>query len=146
MKQVNRFAGTAAMTLLLTAAMVQAHHAPATVYILNQEIEIEGTVTDFRYNNPHVRIFIDVENDSGEVENWIAEGGTPNILLRNGWSPETFQPGDPIHIVGHPPREAGSRFIHMVNARLPDGRELYGEDVQIDAAEERRRSRRRSEQ
>ncbi len=121
------------------------HHSPASVYILNQEIEIEGTVTDYRYNNPHVRIFIDVENASGAVENWIAEGGTPNILLRNGWSAETFASGDPIRVVGHPPREAGSRFIHMVNATLPDGSELYGEDLQIDTAEERRRQRRRAE-
>ena len=125
----------------LAAGTTVAHHAPSSVYILSSEIEVEGTVTDFRYNNPHVRIFIDVVNEDGQVENWIAEGGTPNVLLRNGWSPETFKPGDPIHVVGHPPREEGSRFIHMIDATLPDGSVLYGEDVRIDRAAERRRNR-----
>ena len=127
----------------LAAGTTVAHHAPSSVYILSSQIEIEGTVTDFRYNNPHVRIHIDVVNEAGEVEDWIAEGGTPNIMLRNGWSAETFRPGDPIHIVGHPPREEGSRFIHMVDATLPDGSVLYGEDVRVDRAAERRRNRNR---
>lgn len=129
------------VTFLLVAEMSAAHHAPSSVYVLSEEIEIQGTVTDFRYNNPHVRIFIDVVNENGQVENWIAEGGTPNILLRNGWSAETFKPGDPIHIVGHPPRDEESRFIHMVDATLPDGSVLYGEDIRVDRAAERRRNR-----
>ena len=128
---------------LIASGIGSAHHAPSSVYVLSQEIEIEGTVTDFRYNNPHVRIFIDVVNEDGQVENWVAEGGTPNILLRNGWSSETFKPGDPIHIVGHPPRDEDSLFIHMVDATLPDGSVLYGEDTRIDRAEERRRNRNR---
>ena len=106
---------SAVVTLMMVVAGIShSHHAPASVYILNQEIEIEGTVTDYRYNNPHVRIFIDVENDEGETVNWIAEGGTPNILLRNGWSGETFTVGDPIHIIGHPPRAEGTNFIHTI--------------------------------
>jgi DNA/RNA endonuclease YhcR with UshA esterase domain len=142
----NRVPNTvAAVTLLFVSGATQSHHSPATVYILNQEIEIEGTVTDYRYNNPHVRIFIDVENENGETENWVAEGGTPNILLRNGWSPETLKAGDAIHVKGHPARAQGSNFIHMQYATVPDGRELYGEDAQDFTAEQRRRSRRRTE-
>ena len=127
----------------LASGATVAHHSPSSVYVLSSQIEIEGTVTDFRYNNPHVRIHIDVVNEAGEVEDWIAEGGTPNIMLRNGWSAETFKPGDPIHIVGHPPRAEGSRFIHMVDATLPDGTVLYGEDTRVDRAVERRRNRNR---
>lgn len=143
MKRLVLFQAAAATSLLFVAGVTSSHHSPASVYILNQEIEIEGTVTDYRYNNPHVRIFIDVVNADGETENWIAEGGTPNIMLRNGWSGETFSVGDSIHVRGHPPRAAGSNFIHMEYATLPDGSELYGEDVQGSIAEQRRRSRRR---
>lgn len=127
----------------LVVGTTVAHHAPSSVYIMTSQIEIEGTVTDFRYNNPHVRIHIDVVNEDGEVEAWIAEGGTPNIMLRSGWSAETFKPGDPIHILGHPPREEGSRFIHMLDATLPDGTVMYGEDIRVDRAAERRRNRNR---
>lgn len=141
-RKVNRsYISSLAVLAALAAGTTVAHHAPSSVYILTSEIEIEGTVTDFRYNNPHVRIHIEVVNEAGEAENWIAEGGTPNIMLRNGWSSETFKVGDPIHVVGHPPREEGSRFIHMVDATLPDGSVLYGEDVRVDRAAERRRNR-----
>ena len=143
-RKVNRpYVSTLAALAILAAGTTVAHHAPSSVYILSSQIEIEGTVTDFRYNNPHVRIHIDVINEAGEVEDWIAEGGTPNIMLRNGWSAETFKPGDPIHVLGHPPREEGSRFIHMLDATLPDGSVLYGEDVRVDRAAERRRNRNR---
>ena len=143
-KSRNRACASALVAIAaLLAGTAIAHHAPSSVYIMSSLIEVEGTVTDFRYNNPHVRIFIDVVNEDGEVESWIAEGGTPNILLRNGWSPETFKPGDPIHVAGHPPREAGSRFIHMLDATLPDGTVLYGEDLRADRAEDRRRNRNR---
>ena len=142
-KTNRRYISALAAIAALAAGTTVAHHAPSSVYILSSEIEIEGTVTDFRYNNPHVRIHIDVVNENGEVEAWIAEGGTPNIMLRNGWSPETFKAGDPIHVLGHPPREEGSRFIHMVDATLPDGTVMYGEDIRIDRAAERRRNRNR---
>ena len=99
---------------------------------------LEGTVTDYRFNNPHVRIHIDVTDENGDVEDWIAEGGTPNVLLRNGWSNETFKPGDPIHIVGNPPRAEGTLFIHMLDVTIPDGSRLFAEDTHLDIAERRR--------
>ena len=146
MKYINLIKWSAALVLFCAVGVTQSHHSPASVYILNQEIAVDGTVTDFRYNNPHVRIFIDVRTEDGQVENWIAEGGTPNVLLRNGWSAETFAVGDAIRVIGHPARAQGSNFIHMTYATLPDGRELYGEDLQSHTAEARRRSRRRSGQ
>lgn len=131
------------LLFMIGAGTAVSHHSPGTVYRIEQITELQGTVTEYRYNNPHVRIHIDVVNDNGEIENWIAEGGTPNILRRNGWSSETFRPGDPIHIVGNPPRDAGSLFIHMLDVTLPDGSTLYAEDVQLGIAADRRRSRNR---
>ena len=109
--------------LLVIVGVGSAHHSPLTVYVTDQLIEIEGMVTDYRFDNPHVRIFVDVVNEDGVVENWVGEGGTPNILLRNGWSPELFQSGDLIHISGNPARATESRFIHMLNVRHGDGTE-----------------------
>jgi hypothetical protein len=128
---------------LITANAGESHHSPASLYVLSEMTMIEGTVTDFRFNNPHVRIHFETTNADGGVESWIAEGGTPNVLLRNGWSADTFKAGDPIHIMGNPHVEESRQMIHMVTATLPDGSELYGEDADPSSAEERRRSRRR---
>jgi len=131
--------------LLLMAGAGRTHHSPLTIYVMEEMIEIEGTVTDFRFINPHVRIFIEVINEAGVVESWVGEGGTPNVLLRNGWSPELFRPGDSIHVSGNPARDRASLFIHMLNVRQGDGTELFAEDIKDDEASERRRSRRRQE-
>ena len=133
----------AAIAFAFVAAPGLAHHSPGSVYVVSEIVVLEGTVTDYRFNNPHVRIYIDVVNENGDVEDWIAEGGTPNVLLRNGWASETFKPGDPIHIVGNPPRAEGALFIHMLDVTTPDGTKLFAEDVRLDAAAERRRSRER---
>lgn len=129
--------------LSATSVIGNAHHSPLTVYVMEEVIEVEGVVTDYRFINPHLRIFFDVTNEAGDVEHWIAEGGTPNVLLRNGWSPETFKAGDLIHIAGNPARDRGSLFIHMLNVRHGNGAELFAEDIKDDEAAERRRSRRR---
>ena len=138
MRRLAIFAGC-----IVTAAVGNAHHSPLTVYVMEEVIEIEGVVTDYRFINPHLRIFFDVTNEAGEVEHWIAEGGTPNVLLRNGWSPETFKAGDRIRISGNPARDRDSLFVHMLNVRHGDGTELFAEDIKDDEAAERRRSRQR---
>jgi hypothetical protein len=128
---------------LLISAPIQSHHSPASVYIMSELTTLDGTVTDFRFINPHVRIHVDVINDKGETEEWIVEGGSPNVLLRNGWSPDTYKPGDPIHIFGNPPLRESSLFIHMLRATLPDGKEILGEDSNLEAIDRVRRSRSR---
>ena len=125
----------AAMTL---CAPVVAHHSPASLYLLDRTIAIEGVVTDYQFVNPHARIFLRVDGGDGSVVEWMAEGGTPNILIRQGWSGDEVQPGDRVRIEGNPARD-GSNLIHWVTILLPDGRELYGEDINYDAIDRRRR-------
>jgi hypothetical protein len=70
------FTGAIATISLCGANIGMSHHSPASVYVMSETIQIDGIVTDFRYNNPLMRIFIDVTNEDGETESWIAEGGT----------------------------------------------------------------------
>ncbi len=91
----------AAGTLLFSVGL-SAHHGVA-LYDVRQMVSVTGTVTDFRFNNPHVLIFFEVTGEGGTVVAWSAGLTSPNRLARSdGWSRDTLKPGDSISITGHP--------------------------------------------
>jgi hypothetical protein len=128
----------AALALTLTAA---AHHSAAVLYHLDQQITVEGTVTRFTLGNPHARIFLTVESADGSTAEWMAEGGSRTVLLRNGWTGDEVKPGDAIKIIGNPSRD-GSNVVHWQKLVLPSGQELWGEDIPEESALEELRRRR----
>ena len=69
-KFAARFASIAALLLISGAAF--AHHGAAG-YDSNKLTTLKGTVTEFRFQNPHAQIFLDVKDSSGKVQNWILE-------------------------------------------------------------------------
>lgn len=125
--------------MLAISARLGAHHNPAMLYDLSKEIEVQGVVTEYRLGNPHLRIYFDVNSD-GVIEKWMAEGGSRTVLLRKGWDASVVSAGDRVTIRGHATRD-GSKVIHMVYLVLPDGSELYGEDLDREIYEDVRRRR-----
>lgn len=124
---------------LVPLAQVAAHHSPSMLYDLSREITVEGVVTEYVLGNPHMRIYLDVDND-GTSEQWLAEGGSRTQLLRAGWTGDEVAPGDTVTVRGHPSRD-GSKLVHMEYLTLPDGTERFTEDLRVDEFEDRRRRR-----
>jgi hypothetical protein len=127
------------LLLAVSSFSTGAHHNPAMLYDLSREIDVQGVVTEYRLGNPHLRIYLDVDNN-GTTEKWMAEGGSRTVLLRKGWHENVVSVGDRVKIHGHATRD-GSLVIHMVNLILPDGSEIYGEDLDRARFEELRQRR-----
>ena len=89
---------------LTVTAPVSAHHNFAAHYIGDQIIEHTGVVTEFRFVNPHARVYFEITNPDGSNEIWMAEGDASVALRRSGWTPDRIKPGDQIHVVGSPAR------------------------------------------
>ena len=83
----------------LTAMPTLAHHGQAA-YDRSARLTLTGTVTEFRFINPHAQIAFDVVTDSGEVQHWKGAVTSPNKLARAGWSKSTLKPGDEIEVTG----------------------------------------------
>ena len=132
------------ISLLLAAAstLVLAHHSPAVFYHVDQHMSISGTVTEFRMGNPHIRIYFDHVNEDGETEQWLAEGGSRTVLLRQGWTGDEVRPGDVVTIHGNPSRE-DKNIVHMIEIDLADGKRQYAEDLQEDVTSRLLEQRRR---
>jgi hypothetical protein len=117
-------AAVGAVLTLAGNAAVQAHHAFSAEFSRDLPLEITGTVTKVEWMNPHARFYVDVEDESGEVVNWDFELGSPNMLMRRGWTRNSLQPGDVVTVTGHRARNAP----HVGNAGsvvLGDGRKVF---------------------
>ncbi len=134
----NKLCAMLLATSVVPLSYVAAHHSPAMLYDLSMEITVTGVVTQYELGNPHMRIYLDVDNQ-GVTEKWLAEGGSRTQLMRVGWTGEEVKPGDKISVRGHPPRDAARHLIHMEYLTLPDGTERFAEDIRYDQFTERRR-------
>ena len=99
-----------------------AHHGRAS-YDATKVFTIMGTVSSFQFSNPHAQLFLDVRDDKGNIEKWIGEGTSPNMLVREGWDRKTIKPGDQITATGNPARN-GTYAMRIEKIVLPNGREL----------------------
>jgi hypothetical protein len=113
-----------ATTALGTGAAV-AHHSPI-VFDHSRKVAITGTVTEFKWGNPHSWIHLDVKDAQGAVGNWSVEMNPANNLAREGWRASTLKPGDTVTVTVYPLRnnEKGGQFIAI---ELPDGKTLGGQ-------------------
>ena len=114
-----------ALTTLLPVLAASGHHSAGALYLVNETITIEGVVTEYRFVNPHVRLYVEVESASGEPEVWLAEGQSKNVLIREGWDGGELKPGDRVALTGNPPRD-GSHSIQWSAIRVDGGRLLGG--------------------
>jgi len=117
-------AAISALVMLLLFEPGHAHHGFTNHFDPDQELTIEGIVTEFNFINPHVTIQLQVQNEDGITELWTVETGGSSGFLRNGrLSRDSLRAGDRIQIVGHPARvgEHEMRANHVV---LPNGDEL----------------------
>lgn len=111
----------------LTASPLAAHHNFAAHYVGDEIIEHRGVVTQFRFINPHARVYFEITNPDGTTEEWMAEGDASVALRRSGWEPDQLKPGDRIHVVGNPSLR-GTNTMSWDSITLDSGVEFGGGD------------------
>lgn len=100
-----------------------AHHSAPVFYKVDERTTVSGTVTEFRFNNPHAILKLDVVSESGVTQQWTAETTSPSILRRRGWSQASFMPGDQVKLEGMPSLD-GSYLMRITRAFREDGTEI----------------------
>jgi hypothetical protein len=114
---------------------VRAHHSFAAEFDAKQSVTLTGTVTTIKWTNPHAHIAVDVKDQAGNVTSWDFEMGSPNALMRRGWSRNSLKPGDTITVNGYVAKDGS----HVANARsmtLGDGRKMFaGSSIETEQAQ-----------
>jgi hypothetical protein len=121
---VIALAGIGAGFALAVGQPVSAHHSFAAEFDANKTVTLKGTVTKIEWANPHIWVYLDVKEDDDSLQHWQCEGGPPNTLTRNGWTPNALKFGDQVTIDGALAKD-GSKTCNARTVKLPDGRSVF---------------------
>lgn len=111
----RQFLLLAALVLTLPGPMALAHHA-GTAFDMTRQLTVAGTVSEFKWVNPHIWIYLMVPDENGDMVEWRLEGGSISILGRAGWTSDILRSGEKITVTVHPLRsgEPGGEFRDVI--------------------------------
>ena len=105
--------------LALGARPVLAHHGGAA-FDQSKTQTLTGTVTRMDFVNPHVVVYMNVQNPDGTTTEWSGWLTAPNKLQRAGWTKTTLKPGDKVTLVGNQQKN-GSPVLQIKKVTGPEG-------------------------
>jgi uncharacterized protein DUF6152 len=100
--------------LLLGTGSAIAHHSFAAEFDASRALTLKGVVTKIEWQNPHTYFYLDVSGADGKVVNWGMEMGSPNGLMRQGWTRNTLKIGDSVTVEGSQAKDGAN----VGNARI----------------------------
>jgi hypothetical protein len=95
------------LALAAIALPLSAHHSFDAEYDRTKSREFTGKVTKVEWMNPHARFYMDV-TENGKTTNWEFELGSPNGLMRSGWTRTSIKVGDVIKCKGSLAKDGSS--------------------------------------
>src|SRR5688572_3339330 len=114
---------TVAVALSVSPSL-RAHHSFAAEFDGNQPVTLKGTVVQMDWVNPHTWIHLDVKSPDGTLTRWMIEGGTPNTLVRRGFTKKSLEAGTEVTIHGYRAKNGANR-ANGADMILPDGKRLF---------------------
>ena len=119
---VTKLCAAAALLAALSAPLA-AHHS-AAMFDDEKVVELNGTIKEVQWTNPHIWIQVVVDTNGQKTE-WSLEGGSPNTLSRNGWKATTFKSGDAVVIRANPMKD-GTAAGQFIGAKWKDTGKTIG--------------------
>ena len=119
--QFSRRSGVILALLALLAPSAAAHHSFASYYLEEDLIEIEGTIVEFQYKNPHAWVFVDGQDGLQKPRIYAAEWVGTSRLERDGIRANTLREGDRVRIWASPNRNPSDNRVHLKRIERSDG-------------------------
>jgi hypothetical protein len=108
---------------MVAAIPAAAHHAFAAEFDSTKPVKLQGAVVKVDMVNPHSWIYIDVKNGDGSTTRWMVEGGSPNALIRHGFTKDTLPKGTEVIFEGFQSKDGANR-ANGRDITLPGGKKL----------------------
>jgi len=111
----------AVLVVLVAPVATEAHHSFAAEYDSSKPVTVTGSVTKVEWTNPHARFYIDTKEADGSISHWAFELGSPNLLIRYGFTRDLLKIGAEVTVEGFQAKDA-SKVANTKTVKLPDGR------------------------
>jgi hypothetical protein len=111
----------------IVAAPLSAHHGRGRAYDMQKRLTLNGTVSQVKWQNPHVLIFIDVKDEAGKVVRWGFENSNVHTLAAQGYNRNTLKVGQPVTAIVNPASN-GEPLGIVVKVILADGKEIMSRE------------------
>ena len=111
----------------LFAPPLAAHHGRGQTFDMKNRVTLKGTVSQVKWQNPHVLIFIDVKDDAGKVVTWGFENSNVHTLATQGYNRNTVRVGQEVTAIVNPAANGAPLGI-IVKVILADGREIMSRE------------------
>jgi hypothetical protein len=118
--------------LLLASPSVIAHHSFAAEFDAARALTLKGIVTKIEWANPHTYFYMDVSGTDGKVVNWGMEMGSPNGLMRQGWTRNTLHIGDEVTVEGSQAKDGANVGNARVVTLAATGKRLFAASSQTE--------------
>ena len=123
MASIKRLAAVAVGVLISTIPLL-AHHAFTAEFDTKKPVKLRGTIAKIELVNPPSWIYIDVKNEDGTMAQWMLEAGSPNVLVRRGFSKNALPKGTEVIFEGFQAKD-GSNRANGRDITFPDGKKLF---------------------
>jgi hypothetical protein len=98
------------LPMLFNASSAISHHSIGGEF-RDEQVTVEGVVTQFELINPHAYIVIEV-GDGAQTKEWTLTMGPATKLIRgSGWTPGILVPGDRVTSTGRAARSGNGMYI-----------------------------------
>ena len=129
---------TAALGLVLSTGGVRAHHSFAAEFDAMKPLNLKGVVTKIEWSNPHTYFYMDVTGTDGKVVNWGMEMGSPNGLMRQGWTRNTLHVGDEVAVEGAQAKDGANVGNARAVILAATGKRLFAASSQTETPQQQR--------
>jgi len=115
MRQLSLLALAAALS---TAA--SAHHS-RSAFLLDDQVRVEGVLTEYSWSNPHMYFTVVAPNDAGGVDEWTFEGSTVSAAQRVDWRKDALEIGENVVVAANPNSDPNNRFAYLISLTNDSG-------------------------
>ena len=109
----------AVAAIAMSGLTAHAHHSFTATYDERETIQIEGTLVQFMFRNPHAWVHVMAPDENGEMQRWGVEWGGAGQLSGQGVTRDSLRPGDRVIITGNPGRNPADHRVRMRSLLRP---------------------------